>query len=120
MQQVEKDFGTSAGIKLWKNYEKIYNIKYKTYYILKFDISKFFSSIDHDILKEKLKRRIKDKDALDIVFKIIDIEEQGLSIGLMSSQILAVFYLSDLDRYIKEKLKIKCYVRYQDDRVNIF
>lgn len=38
----------------------------------------------------------------------------------MSSQILAVFYLSDLDRYIKEKLKIKCYVRYQDDRVNIF
>ena len=29
------------------------------YYILKCDISKFFSSINHDILKQKLERRIK-------------------------------------------------------------
>lgn len=33
----------------------------------------------------------------------------------MTSQILAIFYLNDLDHYIKEKLKIKYYVRYQDD-----
>ena len=33
----------------------------------------------------------------------------------MSSQILAIFYLNDLDHYIKEKLKISKYVRYQDD-----
>ena len=39
----------------------------------------------------------------------------GLSIGNMSSQVLAVFYLNDLDHFIKEVLKIKYYVRYQDD-----
>lgn len=33
----------------------------------------------------------------------------------MTSQILAVYYLNDLDHYIKEKLGIKCYVRYMDD-----
>ena len=58
---------------------------------------------------------MKDKDALDIVFKIIDSEEKGLGIGNMTSQVLAVFYLNDLDHYIKEELKIKYYVRYQDD-----
>ena len=33
----------------------------------------------------------------------------------MTSQVLAIFYLNDMDHYIKEKLKIKYYVRYQDD-----
>ncbi len=94
---------------------KICKVKYKTYYILKCDISKFFASINHDILKEKLKRRIKDKDALKIIFDIIDIEENGLSIGAMTSQILAIFYLNDMDHFIKETLKIKYFLRYQDD-----
>lgn len=58
------------------------------YYILKCDISKFFASIDKEILKNKLVRRIKDKDALKIIFDIIDSEENGLSIGNMTSQIL--------------------------------
>ena len=40
---------------------------------------------------------------------------KGLPIGNMTSQILAVYYLNDLDHYIKEKLGIKCYVRYMDD-----
>lgn len=90
-------------------------VKYKNYYILKCDISKFFASIDHDILKQKIKRRIKDKDALKIIFDIIDSEQNGLSIGAMTSQALAIFYLNDMDHFIKEKLKIKYYVRYQDD-----
>lgn len=33
----------------------------------------------------------------------------------MTSQIFGIFYLNDLDHYIKEELKIKYYVRYQDD-----
>ena len=42
---------------------------------------------------------------------------KGLPIGNMSSQILAIFYLNDLDHFIKEKLKIKYYIRYMDDFV---
>lgn len=33
----------------------------------------------------------------------------------MTSQVFAIFYLNDLDHFIKEQLKIKYYVRYQDD-----
>lgn len=110
-----KNKGTRKGLESAKMYDTKCKIKYKNYYILKFDISKFFASIDQVILKEKIRRKIKDKDALDIVFKIIDSEEQGLGIGSMTSQCLAIFYLNDLDHFIKEKLKIKYYIRYQDD-----
>ena len=37
----------------------------------------------------------------------------------MTSQILAIFYLNDLDHYIKEKLGIKYYIRYMDDGILI-
>lgn len=106
--------GTSAGLKYQQEFMRKCKIKYGNYYILKCDISKFFASIDHDRLKEKLLTRIKDKDALKIVFDLIDSNEKGLYIGSMVNQVLAIFYLNDLDHFIKEKLKIKYYVRYQD------
>ena len=74
------DKGTGKGLEIYQKYKRTCDIKYKNYYILKCDISKFFYNIDHDILKEKLKRKIKDKDALKIVFDIIDSEEKGISI----------------------------------------
>ena len=112
-----KYLGTNAGLEAAKNFHRICKIRYGKYYILKCDISKFFASINIDILKEKIKRKIKDKEALKIVFDIIDgdTETTGLGIGNMTSQILAIFYLNDMDHYIKEDLKIKYYVRYQDD-----
>ncbi len=110
-----ENMGTAKGLELANKFHNLCNKKYGTYYILKADISKFFSSIDHNKLKEKLLRRIKDKDALKIVFDIIDSNDSGLYIGSMTSQILAIFYLNDLDHYIKNDLKIKYYIRYQDD-----
>ena len=110
-----KNMGTKKGYELLREYHRKCKIKYGEYYILKCDISKFFASIDQERLKEKLKKKIKDKDALDIVFKIINSEEKGLGIGNMTSQILAIFYLNDMDHFIKEELKIKYYIRYQDD-----
>lgn len=110
-----KSMGTSKGLSYFKDFYKKSKIKYRKFYILKCDISKFFASINHSILKEKLKKKIKDKEALKIIFDIIDVEENGLSIGAMTSQVLAIFYLNDMDHFIKEQLKIKYYVRYQDD-----
>lgn len=110
-----KNLGTKAGLALAQEFHRKCKIKYSKYYILKCDISKFFASIDHSILKEKLRRKIKDPDALNILYTIIDSEESGLGIGAMTSQTLAIFYLNDLDHFIKETLKIKYYVRYQDD-----
>ena len=76
-----KNMGTNRALLLFKEYKTYFSIKYDTYYILKCDISKFFASIDHNILKKKLERRIKDKKALKIVFDVIDSDENGLSIG---------------------------------------
>ena len=60
--------GTHYGIRRLKKYLR--EMKGDVY-ALKFDISKYFYNINHDILFELLKRKIKDKDALDILFKII-------------------------------------------------
>ena len=107
--------GSKKGLELARKFHKTCSLKYSKYFILKCDISKFFQSIDHNILMKKLEKKIKDKKALNILSTIIESDENGLSIGAMSSQLLAVFYLNDLDHYIKETLKIKYYVRYQDD-----
>ena len=110
-----KGLGTRKGLELYNFFRKKCDIKYGNYFILKCDISKFFQSINHNILMEKLQKKIKDGDALNIIFKIINAEKNGLSIGAMCSQLVAIFYLNDLDHYIKETLRVKYYVRYQDD-----
>ena len=113
--------GTSYGVKLYYKYRNIYDSNYgkDNYYLLKMDISKFFDSIDHVILKRKLRTRIKDKDALNILDVIIDSTDTGIPIGANTSQLFAIFYLDEVDKYIKEDLKIKCYIRYQDDMLLI-
>lgn len=110
-----KNKGTKQGLLFMNSFMQKCKIRYSRFYILKCDISKFFSSINHEILKKKLLKRIKDKDALKIVFDIIDSYSDGLGIGSMTSQVLAIFYLNDMDHFIKENLKIQYYVRYQDD-----
>lgn len=65
-----KNKGTYYGIKLLKKY--INELKKEEFYILKFDISKYFYNIDHSILKKILLKNVKDKDALKLIFDIID------------------------------------------------
>lgn len=64
-----KGRGTHYGIKYVK---KALDEMNGTIYALKFDISKYFYNINHGILMELLKRKIKDKDALNILTEIIN------------------------------------------------
>ena len=73
--------GMKKGLELYQKYRQYFSTRYKNYYILKCDISKFFASINHDILKKKLRAKIKDKKALNILDTIIDSDTEGLSIG---------------------------------------
>ena len=65
------------------------------------------------------KRNIKNKNKLISEVNNIPYYKQGkgLAIGNMTSQIMAIFYLNELDHYIKEELRVKYYIRYQDDMV---
>lgn len=94
--------------------KKIFQIKEE--YCLKFDIKKYFNNIDHDILKQYLKKRFKDKDLLWLLNELID-SYQGIPIGNYTSQYFGNFYLSEFDHWCKETLKLKHYYRYMDDVV---
>jgi RNA-directed DNA polymerase len=85
-------------------------------YCLKLDIKKFYPSVDHEILKDQLRRKFKDKDLLWLLDEIID-SAPGIPIGNLLSQFFANFYLSPFDHWLKEKLSVKYYFRYADDIV---
>jgi retron-type reverse transcriptase len=87
-----------------------------TMYCLKFDVRKFYPSVDHDILKTIIEKKIKCKDTLWIIYKIID-SANGIPIGNYLSQYFANLYLAYFDHWIKEIKKIKYYFRYADDMV---
>lgn len=110
--------GTSYGRYLYYKYLSICNRKYNEFYILKLDIKKYFESIDKEILKNLIRKRIKEEKSLNIIDNIID-NHDTITIGSMSSQIFAIYYLNDIDHHIKEVLKIKYYIRYQDDMLLI-
>lgn len=95
----------------------IYGDKKNCKYVLKMDIRHFFESVDHDVLKEWLRKKIRDKRMLHILFLIIDGSEHGLPLGYYTSQWLANFMLQPLDHYIKEQLHAVHYIRYMDDMV---
>lgn len=85
-------------------------------YILKCDITKFFYSIDHNLMKKCIKKYFDDNDIQWICNKFIDsIDETGLPLGNQCSQVFALMYLNGLDHFIKEKLGCKYYGRYMDD-----
>jgi RNA-directed DNA polymerase len=87
-----------------------------TQYCLKFDIRKFYPSVDHDVLKALLRKKFKDQDLLWLLDEIID-SAPGLPIGNYLSQYLANFYLSYFDHWIKEQKQVQYYYRYADDIV---
>ncbi|MBQ9199191.1 MAG: group II intron reverse transcriptase domain-containing protein [Lachnospiraceae bacterium] len=97
-------------------------------YILKYDIRHYFDSIDHEVLKGMLSD-FPDRNVLGLLYHIIRSYEKtkdtdtgcskGLPMGNQTSQWFALYYLDPMDRLIKEKMKIKHYVRYMDDGILI-
>lgn len=92
-------------------------------YVLRCDIHKFFDSMDHEVLKSKLAKLIKDPDVMDLLAGIIDSYEtekgKGFPLGNQTSQWFALYYLDGFDRLVKERLGIRYYSRYMDDCILI-
>lgn len=127
-----KGKGTHKAIRRCQSYMRRYA------YGLKCDIKKYFPTIDHEILKALVRRRIADPKVLWLIDQIIDgsnpqdpicdyfpgddlltpaTRRRGLPIGNLTSQFFANVYLTPLDHFIKEQLHCKGYVRYVDDFV---
>ncbi len=110
--------GTHLAVETLQKYMRRMRKKYTSYYVVKCDIKGFFYHIDKDVLYTMLKRIIRDPKILKLtkIFVYEDgLEEKGLPIGNYTSQYFANIYLNGLDHYLKEKLRVKYYVRYMDD-----
>lgn len=110
-----KNKGTHRAVKQAQQYLK------GNYWYLKSDISKYFESIDHNILITELEKEIKDKKFMSLLIRIIrpncSTEGKGIPIGNLTSQYFANFYLSKFDHFIKDFLGVKGFIRYMDDFV---
>lgn len=102
--------------KALKDVRKALRDRCGTRYCLKLDIRKFYPSIDHDILKQIIRKKIKDICLLSLLDEIID-SAKGVPIGNYLSQFFANMYLTYFDHWVKEILKVRYYYRYADDIV---
>ncbi len=127
-----KGKGTHKAVQRYREFQK------KNKYVLKCDIRKYFESVDHEILLNKVEHKIKCKNTLWLVQRIIDSRQsknndltyfggdnlftplyrkRGIPIGNLTSQFFANLYLNDFDHFVKEDLRAGYYIRYCDDYV---
>ena len=125
-----KDKGTHRALLRFHGYAQ------RSRYVLMCDVSRYFPSIDHGILKALVARKIKCRDTLELVDLIVDSaacsdgepryfpgdglftpleRAHGIPIGNLTSQFFANVYLDPLDHFVKETLRCPRYVRYMDD-----
>lgn len=120
-----KGKGTLYGIKRLELFLKREYIKKNSneIYYLKCDIKKYFPSINHEILLTMLSKLNFSEDEMWFIKKTIKEQPNnsliGLPLGNQTSQWYALLYLNKIDRLIKEKLRVKGYVRYMDDMILI-
>jgi retron-type reverse transcriptase len=85
-------------------------------YALKMDIRQYYPSINNDLLKKAVRRKIKCKDTLWLMDNIIE-SRDGLPIGNLTSQYFGNVFLTRFDWWVKQELAVKHYYRYCDDLV---
>ena len=127
-------YGSHRGLEQFVRYAR------SSRYVLQCDICQYFPSIDLSILKQQIRRKLKCRDSLWLIDKILDNRSHaeqgqqqslyyfpgdtlltpldhptGLPIGNLTSQFFANVYLNNFDHFVKEELNVSRYVRYVDD-----
>jgi RNA-directed DNA polymerase len=116
--------------------ERAAELSRKRKFVLKGDLSKFFPSIDHEILKGEVRRVIADEQLLAVLERSIDgsnpqepvwewfagddlftpcARRRGIPIGNLTSQFLANVFLDRFDHLVMDREGYGEYVRYCDD-----
>src|SRR3990167_8127761 len=93
----------------------------KTCWVLKCDIKKFFENINREILLAILKKYIFDHNIVwlleRVIFSFSSAPGRGLPLGNLTSQLFVNIYMNEFDQFVKQRLKVKYYIRYADDFV---
>lgn len=107
-------------------------------YVLQCDVRQFFPSIDHALLLDVLRRKVRDPGILWLIGQILasgtgvlseeyemvyfpgdDLlaatRPRGLPIGNLTSQFWANCYLNGFDHFVQKELRCPAYLRYVDD-----
>lgn len=117
------------------------SLKAERWYYLKMDVSKCFYRVDHEIMKNILRKHIKDSRLMKIMGTIIDSDAApfglppfknpeevpkserlytvGMPIGSLMSHMLINVYLNELDQYVKRVLRVHFFARLVDDAIMI-
>jgi len=125
--------GTHAAVRRLAQFARSDNATW----VLQLDISKYFYSVNHALLKERVLRYIGDHELRVLLVNLIDSFQtdssydhlfdestlyrqtaaKGMPIGNLSSQLFANIFLNDFDHWIKETMRVRRYIRYVDDMV---
>jgi retron-type reverse transcriptase len=114
---IEDSYACRAGRGLHSGSRRTMEYVRRNKYCLKCDISKFYPSIDHDVLLGIIRRKIKDPNVLWLVEDIVRSVSGGKNapIGNFCSQWFGNLYLNELDHFVKSQLHVRDYIRYCDD-----
>ena len=135
--------GTLFAIKRFEFFKrKVTNNLHKEALCLKADIKHYFQEVNHEILLNILRRKIKDEKVIWLIKKILENSSRGASnfawrnykqkqpsriasriqlckkgmpLGNLTSQFFANVYLNKLDYFVKHILNAKYYICYVDD-----
>ena len=78
-----------------------------TYYYVQLDAHHYFQHIRHDLMRDTIRRKIKDAKLLRFLDEIVESYHQGLPLGIKISQILANFFLYRFDYDVGAVFHIK-------------
>lgn len=104
--------GMEYGRKIVKSWTKK---KTECRYLIQGDVHHYYESADGNILMQFFRKKIRDKRILNLLQMIVDTFTQGFVLGYYVCQWFGALYLTALDHALKEKFRIKCYVRYVDN-----
>jgi len=136
---IEQSYANRVGKGTHRAIRDVQNAMRLHRYVLHCDLRNYFPSIDHEILKALLRRKIKDPYVLWLIDLIIDGSNPQLTvntyfpgdhlftpferrkglltIGTLATRFFANVFLNGLDHFVKEKLGCRFYARYVDDIV---
>lgn len=114
-------YGQHKGAKQLNQWVQRYADEYPWYG--QYDVVKYYEHIPHSLIRWELMRTFKDKEYVDCMMETIETFNPngiGIPLGIRPAQTYGNIALRRIDRYIKEALKVKCYIRYLDDSVCLF